>query len=28
VEIERLLVRGKPARLIARHGDKRARLAG
>jgi hypothetical protein len=26
VEIERLLVRGKPARLVARHGDKRARL--
>ena len=27
VEIERLLLRGKPYRLVARHGDKRARLA-
>jgi hypothetical protein len=26
IEVERLLVRGKPARLIARHGDERARL--
>ena len=26
IEIERLQIRGKPARLVARHGDKRARL--
>jgi len=27
IEVERLWVRGRPARLIARHGDERARLA-
>jgi hypothetical protein len=26
VEIERLVVRGRPARLTARHGDERATL--
>jgi len=26
VEVERVMVRGRPARLVARHGDRRARL--
>jgi len=26
IEVERIWVRGRPARLVARHGDDRARI--